>query len=201
MLRSVSQLSAACSRAAFTNARLVATNICKSSSQPFNRVNSPLLHQVNQLHTAHLRNGLITQRLSSVFATQPRTPVAVPSLLMPTPTTSASQTRTVVKWSLQKGKRKTVQAVLKRFKRLDWGGRGMWLRPRQGANKKMWKKSPQQKLRSKTHVFCNATQSQMLDKMVCRYWKKTRYYPDDPFRPYLQRDSFKATKSGPREFF
>lgn len=42
----------------------------------------------------------------------------------------------------------------------------MWLRPRQGANKKMWKKSPQQKLRSKTHVFCNATQSQMLDKMV-----------------------------------
>lgn len=42
----------------------------------------------------------------------------------------------------------------------------MWIRPRQGANKKMWKKSQTQRLRAKTHVFCNATQSQMLDKMV-----------------------------------
>ncbi|XP_063590005.1 large ribosomal subunit protein bL35m-like [Penaeus indicus] len=201
MLRSVSQLSAACSRAAFTNGRLVATNMCKSSPLPCIRLNSPSLYQANQLHTAHLRNGLITKKISSLFATKPVIPAGVPSLLMPTPATSASQTRTVVKWSLQKGKRKSVQAVLKRFKRLDWGGRGMWIRARQGANKKMWKKSQTQRLRAKTHVFCNATQSQMLDKMVCRYWKKTRYYPDDPFRPYLHRDNFRATKSRPREFF
>ncbi|XP_037786864.1 39S ribosomal protein L35, mitochondrial-like [Penaeus monodon] len=201
MLRSVSQLSATCSRAAFTNARLVATNMCKSSSLPCIRLNSPLVYQANQLHTANLKNGLITKKITSLFATKPVMSTGVPSFLIPTPATSASQTRTVVKWSLQKGKRKTVQAVLKRFKRLDWGGRGMWIRPRQGANKKMWKKSQTQRLRAKTHVFCNATQSQMLDKMVCRFWKKTRYYPDDPFRPYLRRDNFRATKSQPREFF
>merc|ERR1712212_635689 len=124
----------------------------------------------------------------------------VQSLLLPTPATSVTQARSVVKWSLQKGKRKTVQAVLKRFKRLDWGGRGMWIRARQGANKKMWKKSPRQQLRLKTHVFCNATQSQLLDKMVTRYWKKVRHYPDDPYKPYLRRENFKATQSRPREF-
>lgn len=46
------------------------------------------------------------------------------------------------------------------------GKRGIWIRPRAGAKKRMWKKSPAQRRRCKTHVFTNATQSNLLDKMV-----------------------------------
>ncbi|KAK7086053.1 mitochondrial 54S ribosomal protein YmL35 [Halocaridina rubra] len=111
------------------------------------------------------------------------------------------QTRSVTKWSLSKGKRSTVKAVILRFKRLNWSGRGIWIRARAGASKKMWKKNRKRKHRAKTHVFCNATQSQMLDKMVTRFWRRNRYYPDDPYRPYMHREGFSLTERYPREYF
>lgn len=131
----------------------------------------------------------------------PWTSVSQPSPLALNHPISTVQIRSVTKWSLQKGKRKTVKAVIHRFKRLEWGGRGIWIRARAGAKKKMWKKSPAQRKRCKTHVFCNATQSFMLDKMVTRYWKKVRHYPDDPYKPYMKRENFRLCQHYPREYY
>ncbi|KAG0697408.1 39S ribosomal protein L35, mitochondrial [Chionoecetes opilio] len=134
--------------------------------------------------------------------TQPGVVAGLTSLLSPAlPCAGPAPCRTVTKWTLSKGKRKTVNAVLRRFKRLHWGHRGIWIRARAAAKKRIWKKSPAQRDRSKTHVFCNATQSNMLDKMVTRYWRKMRHYPDDPYAPYMKRDNFTLTNGYPREFY
>lgn len=104
------------------------------------------------------------------------------------------QTRNVTKFSLQKGKRKSVRAVLKRFKRLDWGG---WIRTRSGRQKKMWKKSSALKNRLRQHVLVNATQSWLLDKMVTKYWRRPKYYINDPYAPYHKRETFFTTYKTP----
>jgi len=116
---------------------------------------------------------------------------AINSLNMP-------NTRTVTKYSIRKGKRKTVQAVPSRFYRLNWG---MWIRRIAGAHKKLWKKSPPQKRRLRQHVFCNATQSRLLDKMVNNYWRRPKYYVDDPYEPYHAREEFQFTYKKPRPYF
>lgn len=102
--------------------------------------------------------------------------------------------RTVTKFSLQKGKRKTVKAVLKRFYRLNWGG---WIRTRAGRHKHLWKKSPALRKRLREHVFVNATQSTLLDKMVTKYWKRPKYYVDDPYEPYHTREEWIFTRRKP----
>uniref|UniRef100_A0A8C5WPU0 Large ribosomal subunit protein bL35m n=1 Tax=Laticauda laticaudata TaxID=8630 RepID=A0A8C5WPU0_LATLA len=65
------------------------------------------------------------------------------------------QVRTVISYSLRKGKRKTVKSVIKRFLRLHCG---LWLRRRAGYKKKVWKKSAKRMKRLREHVFCNKTQ-------------------------------------------
>lgn len=102
--------------------------------------------------------------------------------------------RTVTKFSLKRGKRKTVKAAIRRFFRLHWGG---WIRPKVGRHKKMWKKSSAQKRRLRQHVFCNATQSTLLDKMVTKFWKRPKYYIEDPYAPYHTREEFPITRSKP----
>lgn len=102
--------------------------------------------------------------------------------------------RTVTKFSLNKGKRKTVKAAIRRFFRLHWGG---WIRPKVGRHKKMWKKSSAQKRRLRQHVFCNATQNTMLDKMVTKFWKRPKYYVEDPYAPYHTREEFSYTRKKP----
>lgn len=114
------------------------------------------------------------------------------------PLPSCNNVRTVTKYSLGKGKRKTVSAVLQKFYRLNWGG---WIRTKCGRNKKLWKKSAARKRRLKQHVFCNATQSTLLDKMVGSYWRKPKYYVDDPYEPYHTRDEFVYTSKKPRPYF
>ncbi|CAH2097061.1 unnamed protein product [Euphydryas editha] len=103
--------------------------------------------------------------------------------------------RAVTKFSLKSGKRKTVKAVVKRFFRLHWGG---WIRTKIGKHKKMWKKSSAQKRRLRQHVFCNGTQNNLLDKMVTRFWKKPKYYVNDPYAPYHTREEFSITRKKPR---
>lgn len=102
--------------------------------------------------------------------------------------------RTVTKFSLNKGKRKTVKNVVKRFFRLHWGG---WIRPKVGRQKRLWKKSAAQRRRLKQHVFCNGTQSTLLDKMVTKFWKRPKYYVDDPYAPYHKREEFHITRRKP----
>ncbi|PNF28761.1 39S ribosomal protein L35, mitochondrial [Cryptotermes secundus] len=104
------------------------------------------------------------------------------------------QIRTVTKFSLKKGKRKTVKAVIRRFFRLSWGG---WIRTRAGRFRHLWRKSEYQKYRYRQHIFCNATQCTLLDKMVTKYWKRRRYYVDDPYEPYHTREEFPYTRKKP----
>ncbi|VVC35570.1 Ribosomal protein L35 [Cinara cedri] len=102
--------------------------------------------------------------------------------------------RNLTKFSLKKGKRKTVKTVVDRFFRLGWG---IWIRTKCGRNKKMWKKPAARKRRLRQHVFCNAKQCSLLDKMTTKYWKKRRYYPDDPYEPYHSREEFPYTRKTP----
>ncbi|CAG9855001.1 unnamed protein product [Phyllotreta striolata] len=126
-------------------------------------------------------------------------PLAAPKLLenAPKPQPAATSTRTVTKFSIRKGKRKSVKAVLKRFYRLQWG---IWIRTKAGRNKKLWKKNPPQKRRLRQHVFCNSTQSHMLDKMVGPYWRKPRYFIDDPYQPYHVRNEFERSRVTPKPY-
>ncbi|XP_034837411.1 large ribosomal subunit protein bL35m [Maniola hyperantus] len=107
-------------------------------------------------------------------------------------------TRAVTKFSLKKGKRKTVKAVVKRFFRLHWGA---WIRTKIGRHKKLWKKSQAQKRRLRQHVFVNSTQTVLLDKMVTKYWKRPKYYVDDPYEPYHTREEYHITRRKPRETY
>ncbi|RZF36881.1 hypothetical protein LSTR_LSTR004569 [Laodelphax striatellus] len=108
---------------------------------------------------------------------------------------SIQQHRTVTKYSFTKGKRRTVTNVPKRFFRLNWG---IWIRTKCGRHKKAYKKSSAQKRRLRQHVFCNASQSYLLDKMVNRYWKAPKYYVDDPYEPYHKREEFWITRRTPK---
>ncbi|XP_034485301.1 39S ribosomal protein L35, mitochondrial [Drosophila innubila] len=119
------------------------------------------------------------------------TPASSPMLLQ-LPALTALPARSVTKFSLIKGKRKTVKAVLKRFKRLDWGA---WIRTHSGRHKKLFKKSNELKRRLRQHVLTNANQSWLLDKMVTSYWRRPKHYIDDPYAPYHKRDEYFATKS------
>uniref|UniRef100_A0A8D0GJL1 Large ribosomal subunit protein bL35m n=1 Tax=Sphenodon punctatus TaxID=8508 RepID=A0A8D0GJL1_SPHPU len=92
--------------------------------------------------------------------------------------------RTVTYFSWRSGKRKTVKAVVYRFLRLHCG---LWLRRRAGYKKKLWKKSPQRKKRLREHVFCNRTQSKLLDKMTTSFWKRRNWYVNDPYLKYHDR--------------
>ncbi|KAH8256478.1 hypothetical protein KR032_010912, partial [Drosophila birchii] len=144
-----------------------------------------------------------TQRATLVTLARPSL-LPVPSLASPSPVTflqlpaslgatgSPPSTRSVTKFSLIKGKRKTVKAVLKRFKRLEWGA---WIRTHSGRQKKLFKKSGALKRRLRQHVFTNATQSWLLDKMVTSYWRRPKHYINDPYRPYHTRDEYFATQS------
>uniref|UniRef100_A0A1B6EI79 Large ribosomal subunit protein bL35m n=1 Tax=Cuerna arida TaxID=1464854 RepID=A0A1B6EI79_9HEMI len=114
-------------------------------------------------------------------------------LLQPSPVL-VDTVRTNIKFSLTKGKRKTVKVVLKKFYRLNWG---CWIHAKCGRHKRLYKKSAGRRRRLQYHVFCNATQSWLLDKMVTRYWRKPKYYVDDPYEPYHTREEFRLTRSKP----
>lgn len=77
--------------------------------------------------------------------------------------------------------------------------RGAWIRPMVGRNKRKWSKVAKRKVRAERHVFCNATQSTMLDKMVTNYWRKRRFYIDDIYEPYHIREEYPMTATKPRQ--
>lgn len=102
-----------------------------------------------------------------------------------TPNILSQPVRTVTKFSLQSGKRKSVRCVPNRFFRLHWG---IWIRTKCGRHKKLHKKRLSRRRRLRQHVFTNATQSWLLDSMVTKFWKRPKYYIDDPYEPYHTRD-------------
>ncbi|XP_065093483.1 large ribosomal subunit protein bL35m [Ochlerotatus camptorhynchus] len=105
--------------------------------------------------------------------------------------------RTVIKFSMRSGKRKSVKPVIKRFKRLDWGG---WIRTKAGRHKHMWKKSAERKRRLRQHVLVNSQQATLLDSMVTKYWKRPRFYINDPYTPYHTREEFRETRRKPVKY-
>lgn len=151
-----------------------------------------------RLLSYQLCNGLLRglckqQSLQNTFLKNPENVSLVSSIGV----SQVQQTRSLTKFSLKKGKRKTCKPVLKRFMRLDWGG---WIRTRQGRHKKMWKKTASLKRRLRQHVLVNGTQSWLLDKMVTKFWRRPKYYVDDPYRPYHSRDEFFATRKTPMKY-
>ncbi|XP_064603745.1 large ribosomal subunit protein bL35m-like [Liolophura sinensis] len=119
------------------------------------------------------------------------------SLLQPLMTAINVQ-RSKVVCSRQNGKPKCVRAVTRRFYRLDWG---VWIRPKAGRHKKLWKKNKGRKFRIRQHVFCNKTQSKLLDKMVTAYWRRKRNYVEDPYEPYQLRTNFPLVPDKPKPFY
>lgn len=67
-----------------------------------------------------------------------------------------------------------------------------------GRDKRHWRKKAKRKVRAEKHVFCNATQSTLLDKMVTKYWRRRKYYVDDIYEPYHTREEFPLSAVKPR---
>ncbi|XP_078534786.1 large ribosomal subunit protein bL35m [Lissotriton helveticus] len=115
-------------------------------------------------------------------------PVLKSAIFLPTRITQ-QPVRTLTYFGFRKGKRKTVKAVVKRFLRLHCG---LWIRRKAGYKKKLWKKTPARKRRLREIVFCNRTQSKLLDKMTTSFWKRRNWYVDDPYQKYHDRTNLKV---------
>ncbi|XP_063315903.1 large ribosomal subunit protein bL35m [Pelobates fuscus] len=98
-------------------------------------------------------------------------------------------TRSLTYFGVRSGKRKSVKAVPKRFMRLHCG---LWIRKKAGYKKKLWKKMAARKKRLREVVFCNKTQSKLLDKMTTSFWKRRNWYSDDPYQKYHDRTNLKV---------
>ena len=84
-------------------------------------------------------------------------------------------------YDLKDGQRKSLKAVVARFKRLDWGP---WIRPRSGRAKKLWKKSILQLNSNEKHVMCKLWHNRRFDRAVSSEIKEMRHIPDDPYKVY-----------------
>lgn len=154
------------------------------------RIRPKLLSNVTQVvNSPKLIYDFSALRQFSTLLNVPKIQPATPQLAV---------TRSLTKCSWKKGTKRSNKAVLRRFYRLAWGG---WIRTKCGRHKSLWKKSPPRKRRLRQHVLCNSTQSTLLDKMVCKYWRKPKYYVDDPYEPYHQREEFYYSAVKPRPYF
>ncbi|XP_076302154.1 large ribosomal subunit protein bL35m-like [Lasioglossum baleicum] len=157
--------------------------IAQSIQQKFFGVFSPTINNFNSVPDVKQKSIFSQSHANSV----------TPLTLVPTIT----PVRTVTKYSLRKGKRKCVKPVVHRFFRLNWG---IWIRTRAGRHSMLWKKCEKKKRELRQHVFCNATQSTTLDKMVTKFWRRPHYYVDDPYNPYHTREEFPITRKKPKEY-
>ncbi|XP_030247989.1 large ribosomal subunit protein bL35m [Sparus aurata] len=105
------------------------------------------------------------------------------------PSLTQQPCRSLTYYSVKKGKRKSVNSVKDRFMRLHCG---LWIRRKAGYKKKLWKKLPARRKRLREHVFCNKTQSKLLDKMTTSFWKRRNWYVNDPYLKYHDRVNLKV---------
>ncbi|KAM7238810.1 hypothetical protein CapIbe_010330 [Capra ibex] len=135
-------------------------NVCLNSvlfSRHFSHIQTPVVSSAPRLITSV--RSLTCGQTATVLN---RMALLLPNVLKP-------PVRTVTYCSSRKGKRKTVKAVIYRFLRLH---SGLWLRRKAGYKKKLWKKTVARKRRLREFVFCNKTQSKLLDKMTTSFWKR-----------------------------
>ncbi|XP_051866100.1 39S ribosomal protein L35, mitochondrial isoform X2 [Pristis pectinata] len=140
-------------------------------------VSSPTISTVTKLGSSMEYRFTCAHKLAALKSMTPQ----APSFQQPA--------RTLTYCSIRKGKRKTVKAVVKRFLRLHCG---LWVRRKAGYKKKLWKKRSDRKRRLRQHVFCNKTQSKMLDKMTTKFWKRRNWYVNDPYQMYHDRTNLKV---------
>ncbi|NP_001279643.1 39S ribosomal protein L35, mitochondrial [Callorhinchus milii] len=155
----------------------VAQLVSRFSTFNLRHIKPPAVSTIANL-TSPLRNNLICGHESFVLK----------SGSPPIPRFQQS-VRTLTYFGLRRGKRKTVKAVVKRFLRLHCG---LWVRRKAGYKKKLWKKSADRKRRLRQHVFCNRTQSKLLDKMTTDFWKRRNWYVNDPYQMYHDRTNLKV---------
>uniref|UniRef100_A0A8C6T1S9 Large ribosomal subunit protein bL35m n=1 Tax=Neogobius melanostomus TaxID=47308 RepID=A0A8C6T1S9_9GOBI len=105
------------------------------------------------------------------------------------PSLTLAPSRSLTYYSVKKGKRKSVKSVTERFMRLHCG---LWLRRKAGYKKKLWKKMPARRKRLREHVFCNKTQSKLLDKMTTSFWRRRNWFLNDPYLKYHDRVNLKV---------
>ncbi|XP_060637311.2 large ribosomal subunit protein bL35m [Anolis sagrei] len=145
------------------------------------------ISSISRLSLFHGQGSTVTftRPLLSFGSTSFGHPVSIVNSVTPLlPSIFHQQTRTVIQFSLRKGKRKTVKAVVHRFLRLH---SGLWLRRKAGYKKRLWKKSAKRIKRLREHVFCNKTQSKLLDKMTTSFWRRRNWYANDPYQKYHDR--------------
>jgi len=87
----------------------------------------------------------------------------------------------VTLYDLEDGERKSLGAVVMRFKRLEWGA---WIRPRAGRHKKAWKRTQESIINMEKHVFCRVYHKRRFDRAVTEDYKLARYIPGDPYKVY-----------------
>ncbi|XP_033871725.1 large ribosomal subunit protein bL35m-like isoform X1 [Acipenser ruthenus] len=128
-------------------------------------------------------------QLSSAFHTHLTWTHSILKNVTPLLPSTVQPARTLTYISLRKGKRKSVKSVVKRFLRLHCG---LWIRKKAGYKKKLWKKKPARKQRLRQHVFCNRTQSKLLDKMTTPFWRRRNWFANDPYQKYHDRTNLQV---------
>ncbi|XP_072898315.1 large ribosomal subunit protein bL35m isoform X1 [Hemitrygon akajei] len=151
--------------------------VSKFSTFSLRHDSSPTISSVTKLRSTMEHKFICAHKLAVFESVTPQ----FPSFQQPV--------RTLTYCSIRKGKRKTVKSVVKRFLRLHCG---LWVRRKAGYKKKLWKKRPARKRRLRQHVFCNKTQSKMLDKMTTDFWKRRNWYVNDPYQMYHDRTNLKV---------
>ncbi|XP_037662967.1 39S ribosomal protein L35, mitochondrial [Choloepus didactylus] len=168
-------------------------NILASSAYQNCTKNACLISVLFTRHFSHIQTPVVSSAprlLTSVRNLACRHTTTILNRVVPLlPNVLKLPVRSVTYYSSRKGKRKTVKAVIHRFLRLH---SGLWLRRKAGYKKKLWKKTSARKRRLREFVFCNKTQSKLLDKMTTSFWKRRNWYADDPYQKYHDRTNLRV---------
>lgn len=138
---------------------------------------------LSAMHSVFANSGLASLQSSARFL-QPSQQIVQPC-------------RTRIIYRLRDGEPESDQVAVDRFYRLE---NGLWIRTRAGRHKKLWKKTARRINRLRQHVFCNATQCRMLDKMVNIEYKTPKHYVDDPYTPYHRKSNLPDYRYRPPKF-
>lgn len=134
-----------------------------------------------------LERSFSTLRLSlpktSLLSSPPKLPVtfAIQTRLLSDTEELAKDGYGIKLYDEKTGRRGTLRAVEQRFKRLDWGA---WITPKQGRNKKWWKKSHEQLVNIEKHTFSQPYHKRRYDRAVNADFKAQRHIVDDPYKVY-----------------
>lgn len=94
-------------------------------------------------------------------------------------------------------KRHNEPRAFDRFYRLNWGG---WIRARGGRGSGGWKKDGPKMWWTKQHILCSRTQCEQLEKMFEQKYRKKKFFVDDPYEIYEEREDLEFLPYGHRPY-